>query len=66
MIQGYSHLVLMVGQIVGPLLAGYMADYYSYSAGFKIIAAMTAAGMFLFLMLRNPQPPQRAADPLQR
>ncbi len=66
MIQGYSHLVLMVGQIVGPLLAGYMADYYSYSAGFKIIAAMTAAGMFLFLMLRNPQPPQRAADLLQR
>ena len=66
MIQGYSHLVLMGGQIVGPLLAGYMADYYSYSAGFKIIAAMTAAGMFLFLMLRNPQPPQRAADLLQR
>lgn len=66
MIQGYSHLVLMGGQIVGPMLLGYMGDNYSYSAGLKIIAAMTAAGMIMFLLLRNPQPPQRAADPLRR
>ena len=62
MIQGYSHLVLMGGQIVGPMLLGYMADNYSYSAGLKIIAAMTAVGVFMFLLMRNPQPPQRAAE----
>ena len=66
MIQGYSHLVLMGGQIVGPLLAGYMADNYSYAAGFQIIGVMTAAGMFLFLMLRNPQPPKRTNQLLRR
>ena len=66
MIQGYSHLVLMGGQIVGPMLLGYMADNYSYSLGLKIIAAMTAAGMIMFLLMRNPQPPQRAPDPLRR
>ena len=66
MIQGYSHLVLMGGQIVGPMLLGYMADNYSYSAGLKIISAMTAAGVVMFLLLRNPQPPQRAGEPLQR
>ena len=66
MIQGYSHLVLMGGQIVGPMLLGYMADNYSYSLGLKIIAAMTAAGMIMFLLMRNPQPPKRAPDPLRR
>ena len=66
MIQGYSHLVLMGGQIVGPMLLGYMADNYSYSLGLKIIAAMTAAGMIMFLLMRNPQPPRRAPDPLRR
>ncbi len=60
-IQGYSHVVLMGGQIVGPLLMGYMADNYSYSAGFKIIAAITTVGFFLFLFLRSPQPPVRGA-----
>ena len=60
MIQGFSHLVLMGGQIVGPLLAGYMADNYSYSAGFKIIALLTAFGVFLFFFVRKPQLPNRS------
>ena len=59
-ILGFSHIVLMGGQIVGPLLAGYMADNYSYSAGFKIIAVLTGAGVFLFLFVRKPQPPKRS------
>ena len=66
MIQGYSHLALMGGQIVGPMLLGYMADNYSYSLGLKIIAGMTAAGMILFLLMRNPQPPPRAVDAPRR
>ncbi|MFB3092728.1 MAG: MFS transporter, partial [Dehalococcoidia bacterium] len=64
MIQGFSHLVTMVGQISGPLFIGFMADNYSYSAGFKLIAIVTAVGVFLFLFLRSPQPPIRSASTL--
>jgi MFS family permease len=68
-IMGYTQLVTMGGQIVGPLLLGYMADEYSYSAGLKIISIITASGFFIFLFLKNPQPssgrptPGRATAP---
>lgn len=55
-ILGFSQFVMMGGQVIGPLLAGYMADHYSYSAGFKIISGMTLSGVFLFLFLKSPQP----------
>jgi MFS family permease len=55
-IMGFSHGMAMVGMIVGPLLSGYFADHFSYSLGFKVIAACTAPGFLLFVFLRNPQP----------
>ena len=55
-IMGSSQGVSMLGMIVGPLLGGYFADHFSYSLGFKVIAAFTAPGLLLFVFLRNPQP----------
>ena len=54
LINGYSQVVMMMGMIVGPLLAGFMADNYSYSSGFLIIAGMVGAGSVLFLVMRKP------------
>ena len=54
-IMGFSHAVIMVGMIIGPLLSGYFADHYSYELGFKVIAACTAPGALVFVWLKNPQ-----------
>jgi len=58
-INGFTQVVMMVGQTIGPILAGFMADHYSYGLGFKIIAAITASGFFLFLFLKSPQPDKK-------
>ena len=54
LINGYSQVIMMMGMIVGPLLAGFMADNYSYSSGFLIISGMVGAGSILFLIMRKP------------
>ncbi len=54
LINGYSQVVMMMGMIVGPILAGFMADNFTYSAGFLIIAGMVGAGSILFLIMRQP------------
>lgn len=54
LINGYSQVVMMMGMIVGPLVAGFMADNYSYRGGFLIIAAMVGLGSILFLIMRQP------------
>ena len=53
-INGFSQVVMMLGMVVGPIIAGYMADNYSYESGFFIIAAMVAGGSILFLIMRQP------------
>ena len=55
-IMGFSQAVMMLGMVIGPLLSGYFADHFSYSVGFKVIAACAAPGSLLFILLRNPQP----------
>ena len=59
-IMGFSQAVMMIGMIIGPVLSGYFADNYSYQLGFKVIAALTAPGVLLFLWLKNPQPGRAA------
>ena len=54
LINGYSQVIMMMGMIVGPLVAGYMADNYSYQSGFLIIAGLVAMGSILFLIMRQP------------
>ncbi len=59
-IQGFSTLVATVGNIIGPLLAGVLADRTgSYELGFTILAVAAVAGSVSFLFAVKPGPPQR-------
>jgi MFS family permease len=59
-IMGVSSLVVMLGMICGPLLAGTLADVTgSYQLGFTILALMAGAGLTFFVVASPPQPPDR-------
>ena len=57
LINGYSQVIMMMGMIVGPLVAGFMADNYTYQGGFYIIAGMVGFGSILFLIMQKPVKP---------
>jgi MFS family permease len=68
MISGISSMVLMLGMMGGPLVAGILADRTgSYVPGFHILAALAALGSVFFVLATPPQAPRRvplaAADP---
>ncbi len=55
MILGLSSLVIALGQIGGPLLAGVFADATgNYRAGFTVLSLLAALGSVMFLMARRP------------
>jgi MFS family permease len=67
MIMGISSIVVTLGNIVGPMLAGFLADSTgSYQAGFTILAVMTACGSIFFLLCRRPTPPERREDAIRQ
>jgi OFA family oxalate/formate antiporter-like MFS transporter len=54
-ITGLSSMVLMVGMMGGPLVAGMLADRTgSYVVGFTVLAALAALGSLFFLGARRP------------
>jgi MFS family permease len=56
MIIGLSSLILVFGQIGGPILAGAFADWTGdYRMGFTILAALAGVGSLFFLMARRPR-----------
>jgi MFS family permease len=60
MISGISSMVLMVGMMGGPLVAGILADRTgSYVPGFHILAALAALGSVFFVLATPPQAPRR-------
>jgi MFS family permease len=62
MIMGISSLVIAIGQISGPLVAGAMADLTGdYRAGFTLLALLAGAGGMFFVMAVPPKPPVRRA-----
>ena len=68
MISGISSMVLMVGMMGGPLVAGILADRTgSYVPGFHILAVLAALGSVFFVLATPPVAPRRlavvAADP---
>ena len=64
-VMGFSSMIILVGMLVGPLVAGASYDITgSYRTGFIVLAAMAAAGSFAFVLTRRPAPPQRGAAPL--
>jgi MFS family permease len=55
-ITGISSMVLMVGMMGGPLVAGVLADQTgSYVPGFSVLAAVAAVGSVFFLLARRPR-----------
>jgi sugar phosphate permease len=61
MITGISSMVVMIGMMAGPLVAGIIADRTgSYQTGFRVLAGCAALGSVFFLLARRPEPPHRA------
>jgi sugar phosphate permease len=58
MILGLSFLVLMIGQIGGPLIAGVLADLTgNYTIGFTVLAVLAALGSLFFYAATKPPRP---------
>ncbi len=61
MILGLSAVIIAMGQIAGPLVAGMLADLTgNYRAGFTVLALTAGSGSILFFFAL---PPQRTAKP---
>ena len=66
-IAGFSSMIVMFGMIIGPILAGVLADRTgSYALGFGVLAVCAALGSVFFLLARRPEPPRRyvLAEPI--
>jgi len=60
MILGLSLMIIVVGQVGGPMIAGILADLTgNYRAGFAIIAFLALIGALFFILARKPQRPLR-------
>lgn len=60
-IMGISNMVVIVGSISGPLLAGYIYDRTgAYRVGFDLLALFAALGSVFFALATRPKPPERA------
>ena len=61
MILGLSYMIIVVGQVGGPMIAGVLADMTGdYRLGFTILALLAGTGSLFFLFARRPKPPSRA------
>ncbi|MBI1942916.1 MAG: MFS transporter [Betaproteobacteria bacterium] len=61
MILGLSFMILVIGQIGGPMIAGVLADATGdYRAGFTTLALLAGLGSAFFLLARRPARPRSA------
>jgi sugar phosphate permease len=61
MILGLSFMILVVGQIGGPLIPGVIGDITgNYRAGFTVLALLAGLGSVFFLMAKRPPRPRAA------
>ena len=59
-IAGFSSMIVMLGMMAGPLVAGMIADRTgSYVPGFQVLAAMAALGSVAFAFATPPAAPTR-------
>src|SRR4051812_8798321 len=58
MILGLSYMIIIVGQMGGPLIAGAFADAHgNYRFGFTLLAVLAGLGSFFFLLAKKPARP---------
>lgn len=58
MILGLSFMIIVVGQVGGPMIAGGLADLTGdYRAGFTVLALLAGVGSLFFLLARKPARP---------
>ena len=58
MILGLSAVVVAIGQIAGPMVAGVLADLTgNYRLGFTVLALVAGSGSVLFVLARKPEHP---------
>ena len=56
MIIGLSSLITVFGQVLGPLVAGALADWTGdYRAGFTVLGVLAGLGSLFFLLAKPPQ-----------
>ena len=56
MIIGLSSLITTIGQIIGPMVAGALADWTgNYRAGFTLLAVLAGLGSLFFLLAKRPE-----------
>lgn len=59
-IMGFSSMIVMMGMMGGPLIAGTLADRTgSYQLGFTILACIAGAGFIFFVLATPPKQPTR-------
>jgi MFS family permease len=61
MILGLSLMIIIIGQVGGPMIAGILADLTgNYRTGFTVLALLAGLGSLFFLVARRPARPRRA------
>ena len=59
-----SAIIISLGQVAGPMIAGLFADATgNYRAGFTVLALIAGSGSLLFLMAKKPPAVGQAARP---
>jgi len=62
MILGLSFMIVVIGQVGGPMIAGILADLTgNYRAGFTILALLAGLGSLFFVLAKRPRHPAAAA-----
>jgi len=60
MILGLSMMIVVIGQVGGPMIAGILADLTgNYRTGFTILALLAGLGSLFFILARKPKRPLR-------
>jgi sugar phosphate permease len=61
MILGLSFMIIVIGQVGGPMIAGILSDITgNYRAGFTVLAILAGLGSAFFLLARRPARPRQA------
>ena len=59
-IMGFSSVIVMIGMMAGPLLAGFLADRTgNYEVGFTVLALAAGMGSIFFVLATRPDAPPR-------